>query len=204
MSDTAIDQACTSAADVGPPKRRHVPGEAGLWVFILGDLSMFAFFFGQFVFARGSQPELFDSSRGELSLFFGAFNTCLLLTGSLFVVWMVQAVRRGERAAARRFLAAGFGTGAWFLVNKALEWGHEISRGLSPVSNDFFTYFFAFTGIHAVHVTIGLCVLTYLWRLAGRSDFGERDLHTFESGAVYWHLVDLLWIVLFALLYLMA
>jgi nitric oxide reductase NorE protein len=204
MSDTAIDQSSASCAIVGSSKRRHTPGEAGLWVFILGDLSMFAFFFGQFIFARGSQHKLFDHSRAELSLFFGTFNTCLLLTGSLFVVWMVQAIRRGERVAARRFLAAGFGTGFWFLVNKAFEWGHEISRGLTPISNDFFTYFFAFTGIHALHVTIGLCVLAYLWRLAARSDFGERDLHTFESGAVYWHLVDLLWIVLFALLYLMA
>ncbi|MUL65876.1 hypothetical protein BOO86_15480 [Mycobacterium sp. CBMA 234] len=185
-------------------QRVHVPGEAGLWVFILGDMTLFGCFFAQFVFARGSQTQLFNASRSELHIAFGAFNTCLLLTGSLFVVWAVEAIRRGRPTAARRWITVGAVTGVWFLVDKSIEWGLEISRGITPITNDFFTYFFVFTGIHAVHVTIGLCVLAYLRRLTRRPGLGPRDLHTFESGAVYWHLVDLLWIVLFALLYLMA
>jgi nitric oxide reductase NorE protein len=183
---------------------RRIPGEAGLWAFVLGDMALFSFFFGQFVFARGSQPAMFNASRDELNIFFGALNTCLLLTGSLFVVWGVAAIRRNDPATARRWFSVGFLTGAWFLVDKGIEWGSELSRGINPLTNDFFTYFFVFTGIHAVHMIIGLCVLRYLCRLCKRPDLGPRELHTFESGAVYWHLVDLLWIVLFALLYLMA
>jgi len=191
-----------NAIDTG--QRVHIPGEAGLWVFILGDMTLFGFFFAQFVFARGSQPRLFNTSRGELHIAFGAFNTCLLLAGSLFVVWGVEAIRRGRPDTARRWFTVGAATGVWFLVDKSIEWGLEISRGITHITNDFFTYFFVFTGIHAVHVTIGLCVLTYLCRLTRKPGLGTREMHTFESGAAYWHLVDLLWIVLFALLYLMA
>jgi nitric oxide reductase NorE protein len=203
MSDIMIQGPDVGADTVGD-NRIHTPGEIGLWVFILGDLSLFGFFFGQFVFARGSQPELFNASRGQLQIAFGAFNTCLLLTGSIFVVWAVHAVRHGYPDIARRWFAAGCVTAVWFLVDKVIEWSMEVSRGITPISNDFFTYFFVFTGIHAVHVTIGLCVLWYLRRLTRQPEISEREMHTFESGAVYWHLVDLLWIVLFALLYLMA
>jgi nitric oxide reductase NorE protein len=203
MSNTAVGRPAL-AQDTATDHGAHTPGETGLWVFILGDMTLFGFFFAQFAFARGSQPQLFNASRGELHVAFGAFNTCLLLTGSLFVVWGVVAVRHGQADIARRWFTAGCLTAAWFLVDKAIEWTMEVARGITPISNDFFTYFFVFTGIYAVHVTIGLCVLGYLCRLTRRPELGTRDMHTFEPGAVYWHLVDLLWIVLFALLYLMA
>lgn len=186
------------------PERRHVPGEYGIWVFILGDMTLFAAFFGVFVRDRARQPAAFTESQATLHIAFGAVNTCLLLTGSLFVVWAVQAVRRDDNAAARRFLAAAWVCAAVFGLDKVLEYADKVTHGLTPATNDYFMYFFMFTGIHALHLVIGMVVLAHLRRLCARPVLTAANVRTIEVGASYWHLVDLLWVVLFALLYLMA
>ena len=184
--------------------RRHIPGEGGIWVFILGDMVMFAAFFGCFVHDRSRHLEVFAWSQAQMKIGFGAVNTCLLLTGSLLVVWGVQAVRRGATAVARRFIAVAFACAAVFGIDKVVEWSEKIANGLTPATNLYFMYFYMFTGLHAVHVIIGMIVLGHLWRLCDRPALSPAQLRTMEVGASYWHLVDLLWIVLFALLYLMA
>jgi nitric oxide reductase NorE protein len=183
---------------------RHVPGEGGIWVFILGDMVMFGAFFGCFVHDRSRHLEMFAWSQAQMKIGFGAVNTCLLLTGSLFVVWAVQAVRRGATATARRFIAVAFACAAVFGVDKVIEWSEKIAHGLTPATNLYFMYFYMFTGLHAVHVIIGMIVLARLWRICGRPVLAGGHLRSVEVGASYWHLVDLLWVVLFALLYLMA
>ncbi len=184
--------------------RRHVPGETGIWVFILGDLLIFALFFVTFVVDRSQETELFDSSRAELHISWGALNTLLLLTGSLFVVWAVHAARDDKLREASRFTSWAMGCGVVFGVNKVVEYTDKITSGHGPDSNIFFTYYFCFTGLHALHLVIALCVLARMRWLLKQPDFGPEDIGTLESAATYWHLVDLLWIVLFALLYLMT
>jgi nitric oxide reductase NorE protein len=131
----------------------------------------------------------------------------LLLTSSLLVALGVRAVR--ERIVPHRaplLFAGAFLCGLGFVFDKYLEYSGLVGQGLVPVTNTFFTYYYVLTGIHLTHVLGGMCVLLYLWRAARRpigdaEDFRIR-VRGVENGASFWHVVDLLWIVLFPLLYL--
>jgi nitric oxide reductase NorE protein len=199
MSETLLTR-----PDAHPTPHRRIPGEAGIWVFVLGDMTMFAAFFGCFTHDRGYRVDLFNASQSQLHISFGALNTCLLLTGSLFVVWGVNAARRDRLDEARRWLGWAWACGALFGLNKILEYSDKIAHDITPATNLYFMYFYMFTGLHALHLLIGLIVLWNLRRICAQPALTQANRRTLEIGATYWHLVDLLWVVLFALLYLMA
>lgn len=181
----------------------RVPGEAGVWIFILGDMVMFGLFFTVFVYYRAADVDLFATAQLSLNQTLGALNTLLLLTSSWFVVHAVEAARAGIAPRARSLLVGGFLCGLGFMVVKYFEYGEKIRAGLTITSNDFFMYYYMLTGIHLLHVTLGMGVLAYLWqRLRGTTDIASH-ISALESGASFWHMVDILWIVLFALVYLM-
>lgn len=184
--------------------RGHLPGELGIWVFIVGDMLVFALFFGVFMVERGQDLEAFRQGRDSLTTAFGAINTLLLLTGSILVVLAVSAVREGLGARAPKLILGAMATGALFIVNKGIEYGDKLGAGVTPNDGDFYTLFFAFTGIHLLHLLIGMGALLYMYRLSRHARSDPGDLATMESCASYWHLVDLLWVVLFPLFYLVA
>ncbi len=179
----------------------HVPGEAGVWVLILGEMTVFGLFFAVFTHARANNPELFTQSQHGLNTTIGLANTVLLLTSSLFVVLGVQNVRSRRAARASKFFALALLCGLGFAVNKVLEYSEKLNAGLTPATNDFYMYYYVFTGIHALHLVIGMCVLVFLWRATRKPSHGPK-IGLVEGCASYWHLVDVLWIVLFPLLYL--
>jgi nitric oxide reductase NorE protein len=166
-------------------------------------MTVFALFFGTIVYYRMQHPLIFHAGQRHLVQTFGAINTLFLLTSSLFVVFGVRAVRSGKQKWAPRMfgLAALCGTG--FAVVKCIEYGEKIHQHLTPATNDFYMYFFVFTGIHFLHLLIGMGVLAFVWRLSRRERIGAKELSLIESGTCYWHMVDLLWVVLFPLFYLM-
>jgi nitric oxide reductase NorE protein len=185
----------------------HVPGEAGIWIFILGDMTLYAALFGSFMFDRRIDVETFNRSAALLHTGIGALNTLLLLTSSLFVALGVRAVRDGIAPARGPILFAGaFLCGAGFVADKCVEYSGLVQQGLLPTTNTFFTYYYVLTGIHLTHVLAGMCVLVYLWRVAKANLVQPREVTGFvrgvENGASFWHVVDLLWIVLFPLLYM--
>lgn len=183
---------------------RHVPGEAGIWLLVLAEMCVFSVLFVVFALARGHDVAGFDHSRGSLHVAFGLANTLLLLSSSYYVARAVGRIRSGSRSAdVTTALAIAATLGAVFLVNKGFEWHLELAAGNRPVAGGFYMYFFVYTIIHAVHVTIGVVLLLYLRRLV------LFDLHPpavitrrAESIATFWHMVDLIWVVLFMLLYL--
>lgn len=181
---------------------RRIPGEPGVWLFILGDMMVFAACFAAFLDARSSAPDVFERSRDTANVAFGAVNTLLLLTGSWCVVLGVRAIRAGRQELAPRLFAAAMTTGGVFGVNKVVEWSIKLSAGHTPAVNDYYMYYFILTGLHAAHLIIGMTVLFLMMRASQRPMLTNRNVRNIESGATYWHLVDLLWIVLFALLYL--
>lgn len=194
-------------APKGPPSRwneGHLPGEVGIWMFIVGDMLVFGLFFGVFMVQRGDDLEEFRAGRETLHTAFGAVNTLLLLTGSILVVLAMRAVREGVPDRVRRLILGAMTTGVVFIVNKVIEYVDKFDADLTPSTNDFYTLFFAFTGIHLLHLLLGMAALTYMHTLAKRSHIRSRDVSTMESCASYWHLVDLLWVVLFPLFYLVA
>jgi nitric oxide reductase NorE protein len=179
---------------------RRLPGEPGLWVLVLGDLLIFSIFFVTIAAEHSSRPELFEQAQATLNHAFGLANTLLLLTSSLFVA--LAASRLRERApGARPLLFWAMACGSGFVVIKVAEYTEKIRSGLNVASGEFFTLYFAFTGIHLAHVLLGLGVLGVMAATA-RSSAAPAHGRLVEGGAIFWHLVDLLWIILFALFYL--
>ena len=177
-----------------------LPGEEGVWVLVFGDMIVFGLFFVTYLYYMGLEAELFERSQALLNVHFGVINTLLLLTSSWFVVMGVEAVRDGHNRRAKALLRLAFLCGAGFCAIKALEYTEAFREGVTLVTNNFFMFYFMYTGIHLLHVAIGLAVLLFLIHETEAAT--PQDARLFESGATFWHMVDLLWIMLFPLLYL--
>lgn len=188
-------------ADGSARKVPPLPGDVAIWVFVLGDMVIFGAYFIIFMVYRGHEQASFLASERHLSLASGAVNTLLLLASSRFVALAVAAARAGDVRRARRLIHWGALCGCGFLLVKAHEWFSLVGAGLTFQHNNFYMFYYAFTGVHLFHVLIGLIVLGVM-RAELRRPTGRRTW-LIEVGAIYWHLVDLLWIILFALLYLM-
>jgi nitric oxide reductase NorE protein len=134
----------------------------------------------------------------------GLLNTLILMTSGLFVVLAVHAARQGQSVATRRWLLASFVVGAGFGINKAIEYSDKLTHGITMLSNDFFMFYYVLTGVHFVHFVAGMIVLAVLWFRAGREEVNGPLFGWIESGGLYWHMVDLLWIVIFPMLYLLG
>jgi nitric oxide reductase NorE protein len=181
---------------------RRLPGDRDVWVFVLGDMAIFSAYFAAYLFLdRASDPELFLRSQQQLSQNLGVLNTLVLLTSSLFVALSVQAARAGDFGVASRFLTLGGGFGAGFVLLKSCEWYAKLSNGITISSNAFFMHYYVLTGVHAFHVLLGLVFLAVLRRELQTAPCPR--LSVLEVGATYWHMVDFIWFVIFALLYLM-
>jgi nitric oxide reductase NorE protein len=181
---------------------RHLPGEEGVWIFIFGDMMVFSLFFGVFMYYRSLDIAAFTLSQATLNQNYGAINTVLLLTSSWFVVLGLHAVKKNMGQLASRLFTAALLCGLGFAAIKFVEYGEKISAGYTLTSSDFFMYYYILTGIHFLHLIIGMGVLLFLRSKAKNPQLSAADIRNFESGTAYWHMVDLLWIVLFPLLYL--
>lgn len=181
----------------------RLPGYLVIWAFILAEMLIFAVLFASYAFARVDNVELFNLSQQTLDRNAGAINTLLLVTGSWFVVLAVQATHRDDSRVASRNIALGFLCGAGFLAIKVYEYAVKFGEGISFSTNTFYKFYFWMTFFHFMHVILGMVVLAILWVNARQGAYGSRDAQGLKSGAAYWHMVDLLWIVLFPLVYVM-
>src|SRR6516225_8001075 len=191
----------TDVAEVRDAKKpaKFVPGQPDMWAFVLFETLIFTGYFGFYLFYRTQSPEQFLHSQAQLDLRIGVFNTLVLLLSSWSVARCVQSARAGAYRLALKdaFLTAALGL--VFLVSKIFEWARQIQMGNTFASNDFFTYYFFLTGIHFVHLLIGFVVLgvvVYQLRSPAR-----RSQELIETCATYWHTIDFLWVLIFALLY---
>ncbi len=178
---------------------RSVPGQPDMWAFVLFETLVFTAYFGFYLFSRARSPELFLHAQAQLDLRIGVVNTLVLLLSSWSVARCVQSARAGAYGPALRdaFLTALFAV--VFLCVKMFEWARLSREGDGFDSNDFFTYYYFLTGIHFVHLLIGFVVLGVLvYQL--RSPM-RRSQVLIETCATYWHTVDFLWVLIFALLY---
>jgi len=182
--------------------RDRLPGDSGLWVFILADMAMFGMFFLVFTLGRAENPALFETSRQHLNANLGLANTLILLTSSWMMVQAVHAARHQDRARTIRFLTLTILIGSGFAVTKIVEYAAKAKAGISMLTNDFFMYYFVYTGIHFVHFLMGIAALAVTLSKARRDTLDHRYRIWIESVGCYWHMVDLLWVMLFPLLYL--
>jgi nitric oxide reductase NorE protein len=180
---------------------RRVPGEEGMWVLILGDMLVFSIFFLTFLYYRADAHSVFADGQNVLNQRFGLINTLLLLTSSLFVAMGVHRLRDTRKRAFPLF-AGAIACGLGFVVIKGFEYSEKFASGITINTNDFFMLYFVLTGIHLMHVLVGLLILSFLAASSRDMEKASGRLMLIEGGALFWHLVDLLWIVLFALFYL--
>jgi nitric oxide reductase NorE protein len=186
----------------GTASAGHIPGEAGIWLLIFGEMSFFSSLFVGFLYYRTFEVAAFTASQRELSKAIGLTNTLLLLTSSLFVAFAVRAVSRGRTAAAPRLFLAALACGIGFILLKGFEYHELIAAGIAVNSNVFFGFYFALTGLHLAHVLIGSGLLAALAIFSRRPPAKPSHFMLIESGGCFWHMVDLLWIIIFPLLYL--
>lgn len=184
---------------------KEIPGESGLWVFLFGDMAIFLVFFASFLVARAEDRELFAGSRRAVGMTIGVVNTLILLTSSLLVVMAVNALRSGQKKTARLSILGAFACGLAFVCLKITEYTHLIHGGHAPGSNEYFNYFFILTGIHLIHVFIGFVTLFIIMnQTRAHVELNAKRINAAVSCGCYWHLVDLLWMVIFPLLYILA
>ena len=184
-------------------KPRRLPGVEGVWVFIGADSVIFAILFLNFMQNRLKEPAVFEASRHTLNMNLGGIDTLILLTSSWSVALAIQALKRDLTDRVPRYLLGGVLTGLMFVVSKSIEYFQKFAHGLTPGTNPFYMWYFTLTGIHLVHVLLGTSLLTFLWIRSRRGAWSSSHRAVPESVASFWHLVDLLWIVIFPLLYLM-
>ncbi|WP_183093580.1 cytochrome c oxidase subunit 3 [Nocardioides stalactiti] len=197
---SALMERSDQGAPAGKGSRRTMPGMDGFWVFVAGDLAMFTLMFVTFALARADDPAGFEAARLTLDADRGGINTLVLLTSSACIASALTALRRDAVGQARRWILAGVGGGAVFVVLKSLEYAAGFDAGHAPDTHEFYVYYLTLTGVHLGHVVAGCVLLLGFWVRLGRRP--EGGVVGFETAAVFWHLVDFLWLLIFPLLYL--
>lgn len=181
--------------------RRLIPGQPDMWAFVLFEAFVFSAYFTVYVVSRARDPERFLASQAHLDLRIGVLNTLVLLASSWSVARCVQAAREGAYEAASRSAFLTMLLGFAFLVSKVSEWVWETSQGFTFTTDEFSSFYYFLTGIHFLHLLIGFVVLGVAVREL-RSP-ARRDPVMLETCATYWHTIDFLWVMIFALLYVM-
>ena len=198
-SDSDSSAVLPSAA-AGVPERR-LAGDVAIWVFILAELLAFGVFFAAYAFTRANNLELFNAEQAALNRHAGALNTVLLLTSSYFVVRAIQAAERSRSAECARGLMFAILCGLAFIVVKLFEYAAAFQHDISLSSSPFHMFYLSLTFFHFMHVILGLVILAAMWKNARAGRYHAGELHGLETGAAYWHMVDLVWLILFPLVY---
>jgi nitric oxide reductase NorE protein len=183
--------------------RRYPPGDLAIWIFILAELSVFAVFFASYAFTRMGNPELFDTYQQTLDRRAALINTLALITSSYFVVRSVAAIRSADSRACVRWLLAAIAMGLLFLVVKSVEYAHHLGEGINLSTNTFYMFYLSLTFFHFMHVILGMVILAAVAIKANASGYSAAEHTGVETGASYWHMVDLVWLILFPLVYVM-
>jgi nitric oxide reductase NorE protein len=182
---------------------RFPPGDLALWIFILAELLVFALFFAAFAFTRLQNVALFNQYQTTLNRDAALLNTLALLTSSYFVVRGVVAIRDGDQRRCAQWIWWAVTMGGLFLVVKSYEYAHHIHAGVNLSTNTFYMFYLSLTFFHFMHVILGMIILAAVAAKAGRGDYSATEHTGVESGASYWHMVDLVWLILFPLVYVM-
>ena len=192
---------------VGLPRagetKRGLPGDFAIWIFIFAELLVFGVFFLSYACTRAAHVELFNHYQQHLNRESGAINTIILITSSFFVVRAVNAIKHGASALCARWLGLAVLSGVVFVWIKLLEFAAKHAEGISLSTNTFYMFYLSLTFFHFMHVLMGMVILTVVAVKAGRGDYSVENHTGVETGASYWHMVDLVWIVLFPLVYVM-
>jgi len=194
--------------------RDDIGAKLGMWIFIFTEILLFGGLFLVYSVFRSKWPEDFQIGAFQLNTFIGAINTVVLLVSSMTVAMSITALQKKDKKLCLNLILLTLFLAAVFLVNKYFEWGKKIDHTLYPGSDlvktlkhgqiIFFSLYFLMTGLHALHIIVGMTILAIIY-FKVKNDKITHDNYVFlENGGLYWHLVDLIWIFLFPLLYLIT
>jgi cytochrome c oxidase subunit 3 len=189
-------------------------GKLGMWIFLFTELFLFGGLFLVYAIFRAKYSAEFHIAAAELNAFIGTMNTIFLLVSSMTVAMALTAIQKGDRRLTMFLLLVTILLAALFMLNKYFEWSHKFEYGIypgSPVLKNmshgellFFGLYYMMTGLHALHVLIGMVLLSINVVKVRAGTVNSSRFLMLENSALYWHLVDLIWIFLFPLLYLIT
>lgn len=179
-----------------------LPGDLAIWFFIFMELLAFGMFFIIYAVMRIQNIEMFNEYQSTLNLESGAANTLLLITSSYFVVRAVHAIKADRVKSCIYWLYAALAGGAGFLILKSWEYADKFAEGITLSTNTFYMFYLSLTMFHFLHVILGMIILFAIAIKAQRGAYSATNHVGVESGASYWHMVDLVWIILFPLVYI--
>ncbi len=179
-----------------------LPGDLAIWFFIFMELLVFGIFFIVYAVMRSQNIEMFNQYQLTLNRELGAANTLLLISSSYFVVRAVQAIKVNDIKTCIHWLYAALVGGAGFLVLKSIEYADKFSEGINLSTNTFYMFYLSLTMFHFLHVILGMIILFAIVVKAYQGAYSAENNVGVETGASYWHMVDLVWIVLFPLVYI--
>ncbi len=186
----------------------------GMWLFIFTELLLFGGLFLVYSIFRMQYPANFHESSMELSVTIGVINTVVLLFSSMTIAMAITAIQKKNKKLTLRLISVTVLMALVFLINKYFEWGHKFEHGLYPGSDLmqllerghhlYFSLYFFMTGLHALHIIVGMILLIICYVKVSKGSITNDRFVFLENGALYWHLVDLIWIFLFPLMYLIS
>lgn len=188
-------------------KHTYPPGDFAIWIIIYVELITFGALFLGYAYARRLHVDLFNDSQLLLDQRAGFVNTVLLITSSWLVVKAIYAIKYLEKdhaiKSASSLLLGAIGLGSFFLIIKMMEFSGKYAQGINLSTNTFFMFYFVLTIFHFLHVLLGVIILFNLYQNTKQGLYSKEEHRGLETGASYWHMVDLLWIVLFPLIYIL-
>jgi cytochrome c oxidase subunit 3 len=192
----------------------YTGAKMGMWIFLFTEVLFFGGMFLLYSVFRAKYTLEFHTSAAELDLFLGTSNTALLLTSSMSMAFSIALIRKGKKGLSLLCQAITIALGIVFLVNKYIEWGMHIQGGIYPDSPAllemsrgkiiFFSLYYVMTGLHGLHVLIGVFVIAGTLFFTAREIIHRSDFVKLENTGLYWHFVDVIWIYLFPLFYLIT
>lgn len=188
--------------------------KTGMWIFIFTELLLFGGLFLVYSVYRYRNPLAFHLAAEELNTFIGTINTVILLVSSMTIAMSISAIQYKNKKLTLFLMGVTLFLAFLFMVNKYFEWSGKISHGIypgSPILQEasqgeilFFGLYYAMTGLHALHIIIGMTFIGYVMILVIKNEVQHDNFAILENSGLYWHLVDLIWIFLFPLFYLIT
>jgi cytochrome c oxidase subunit III len=205
------DHPVQPAIAAGDPAHAHMDAaqayeaaKLGIWTFLATEVLLFGGLFTAYIVFRLKFPQMFHADHFHLNRILGGVNTIVLICSSLTVALGIAAIRKGKQDLLKLYLSLTILLAAAFLGIKYVEWTEKFAHGLFPDTDVFFSLYFVMTGLHGLHVLGGILVLGGVLVLAGKGRFSEHYYTPVEISGLYWHFVDLVWIYLFPLFYLIG
>jgi cytochrome c oxidase subunit 3 len=184
------------------PEQAYHAAKLGMWLFLATEVLFFGGLFAAYAIFHSVYHEMFVEGASHLNIYYGATNTVVLLISSYFMAMAVDAAQHGNNKKVNSNLNITLACALIFMVIKAIEYGTKFQHGIFPSTNIYFGLYFCLTGLHGIHVLVGIGLIIWVKSLAKKNVFSPTYYSACEIPGLYWHLVDLVWIYLFPLLYL--